>query len=571
MSSVVVAAVAEPGPSVAAPPPESLLTLLLTEQQQLTAVEHFARLHGHHELPAQQRFYRDLIPAGLPGRDEQFAFEVDLDACSGCKACVTACHNLNGLEPEETWRGVGLLYGGTSQLPVVQHVTTACHHCLEPACLSGCPVAAYEKDPTTGIVRHLDDQCIGCQYCILKCPYDVPKYSHAKGIVRKCDMCSTRLAAGEAPACVQACPHEAIRIAIVHRLQTAEACEANLFLPGAPEPGYTLPTTVYKTERALPRNLLPADYYAARPQHAHWPLILMLVFTQASVGALVVDQGWSAAATSVRFDDAVHRAAAFGLGLLGLAASIFHLGRPRYAYRAWIGLRTSWLSREILAFGLFATFASLYAAAPWAATLGIPLGAVGDARLGAAVALFGLLGIFCSALIYASTERPYWHWGFTLPRFLLTGVILGVPTALLIALAAAEIDGVGAAIAFRQIGPLACRAMIAATGAKLLLEAYVFTRLRGTLLTPLKRTAVLLVGELGLVTTQRFVTGLVGGVGLPLWLLSTSGKAATDGGSLFLVLMTALALVISIAGELLERYLFFTAVVAPKMPGVPTS
>ena len=53
---------------------------------------------------------------------------------------------------------------------------------------------AYEKDPVTGIVRHLDDQCIGCSYCILKCPYDVPKYSRARGIVRKCDMCHSRLA-----------------------------------------------------------------------------------------------------------------------------------------------------------------------------------------------------------------------------------------------------------------------------------------------------------------------------------------------------------------------------------------
>ena len=60
--------------------------------------------------------------------------------------------------------------------PAQQTVTTACHHCLEPACLSGCPVKAYEKNPVTGIVKHLDDQCIGCQYCILMCPYDAPKY-----------------------------------------------------------------------------------------------------------------------------------------------------------------------------------------------------------------------------------------------------------------------------------------------------------------------------------------------------------------------------------------------------------
>ena len=128
---------------------------------------------------------------------------------------MAACHSLNGLDDDEAWRDVGLLVGGTAGLPVIQHVTSACHHCLDPACLSACPVDAYEKDPITGIVKHLDDQCFGCQYCTLACPYDVPKFHAAKGIVRKCDMCGDRLHAGEAPACVQACPHEAIRITVV--------------------------------------------------------------------------------------------------------------------------------------------------------------------------------------------------------------------------------------------------------------------------------------------------------------------------------------------------------------------
>ena len=155
------------------------------------------------------------MPSEPPGPGQQYAFEVDLDSCSGCKACVAACHSLNGLDDEECWRDVGLIIGRGGGLPVLQHVTSACHHCLDPACLTACPVDAYEKDPITGIVRHLDDQCFGCQYCTLACPYDVPKFHAGKGIVRKCDMCSDRLAHGEAPACVQACPHEAIRIRLV--------------------------------------------------------------------------------------------------------------------------------------------------------------------------------------------------------------------------------------------------------------------------------------------------------------------------------------------------------------------
>ncbi|MEO8498545.1 MAG: DmsC/YnfH family molybdoenzyme membrane anchor subunit, partial [Planctomycetota bacterium] len=345
-----------------------LLDLLLENQQQTTAVEKFSQLHERDELPLQAKHYRQLMPTSRPAAGEQYAFEVDLDACSGCKACVTACHNLNGLEENEVWRSVGLLHGGTNELPVIQHVTTACHHCVEPACLQGCPVKAYEKDPVTGIVKHLDDQCIGCQYCMLKCPYDVPKYSKSKGIVRKCDMCSDRLAADEAPACVQACPTQAIRIRIVNQQQVIEECESNVFLPGVPEPEYTLPTTIYKSKRVMPRNVLPADYYNSRPAHAHMPLIVMLVLTQMSVGAFVVEQylqsklvvlAGSAAVENLRPAQLI---AALLLGFLGLFAAIFHLGRPLLAYRAFIGLATSWLSREILAFNLFAGLASAYVA-----------------------------------------------------------------------------------------------------------------------------------------------------------------------------------------------------------------
>ena len=233
---------------------DSLLARLLGDQQQLTAVEEFSRQHDGGELPAQSRYYKSLIPASPPGPGQQYAFEVELDRCSGCKACVTACHSLNGLDQGETWRDVGMLIGGTTELPVLQHVTTACHHCIEPGCMSACPVDAYEKDPVTGIVKHLDDQCFGCQYCILACPYEVPKYHSGLGIVRKCDMCSDRLAHGEAPACVQACPHEAIAIRIVSISQVVEDSEANVFLPAAPDPQITLPTTTYKSKRVFPRD-----------------------------------------------------------------------------------------------------------------------------------------------------------------------------------------------------------------------------------------------------------------------------------------------------------------------------
>src|SRR6185369_7003544 len=234
----------------------NLIDDLLTEQRQLTAVETFSRAQDACEIGSRR--YRDLLPTAAPASGQQYAFEVDLDKCSGCKACVTACHSLNGLDDDETWRGVGQLVSTDWRAPLKQVVTTACHHCVDPGCLNGCPVLAYDKDAVTGIVRHLDDQCIGCQYCVMKCPYEVPQYLPQRGIVRKCDMCSTRLAVGEAPACVQACPNEAIKITIVdqgrvrgkyRQLSTfnfqnsTNSPTTNLFLPDSPNPAITLPTT----------------------------------------------------------------------------------------------------------------------------------------------------------------------------------------------------------------------------------------------------------------------------------------------------------------------------------------
>ena len=555
-----------------------LLDELLRDQQQLTAVEQFARHHECDSLPDQEKYYRNLIPLTAPRDEEQYAFEVDLDSCSGCKACVVACHNLNGLEEDETWRSVGLLSGGSAELPVIQHVTSACHHCLEPACLHGCPVNAYVKDPATGIVKHLDDQCIGCQYCLLKCPYDVPKYSHSKGIVRKCDMCQNRLAVGEAPACVQSCPNGAIRITLVNKQAIIEESEANQFLPGAAAPSYTLPTTTFKTRRPLPRNLLPADYYAASPQHAHWPLVLMLVLTQMSVGTFVVEQllGRVLAVNgqeTIEQTRAVHLIAAFALGMLGMGASLFHLGRPLFAFRAVIGLLTSWLSREIVCFGAFAALASLYAALPWLSVWNINISRGANDLLGWSVVATGLTGVFCSVMVYDSTRRPLWHWSRTGLRFLLTGALLGIPTSLLIAfVAAAFTESLSVPQIMTDYGRNLCGILALVAVVKLLFEASLVSHLLSRRLTPLKRTAMLTTGELARRTSQRFLCGVAGGIALPGFLflaplLDPQQTLSTQ----FIAVAMVLALGICFLGEVLERYLFFSAVIAPKMPGTPAA
>ena len=562
----------------AAPPRRNRpLVDLLLDEQQTTAVERFAQRHEALSEPLLGDFYRNLIPLSKPKPGEQYAFEVDLDSCSGCKACVAACHSLNGLDEDETWRNVGLLHGGTDDLPFLQHVTTACHHCLEPACLEGCPVLAYDKDPVTGIVRHLDDQCIGCQYCVFMCPYDVPRYNPSKGIVRKCDMCHDRLAVGEAPACVQSCPNKAIRIRTVSKQQVIDESESNLFLPTAPEPGITLPTTIYKSTKPLPRNLLPADYFSANRQHSHLPLVFMLVLTQLSVGAFLVSQilvsGPWADPVMLSTIRPAHALAGLIVGLVGMSAAIFHLGRPKYAFRALLGLRTSWMSREILALGVFAGFACLHAGAVWLAASRPGWLRVADG-LGYLTAISGLAGVVCSVMIYAKTHRPFWTGPRTAGKFFLTSIILGMPVALLVSLVACYwSDDLTTHAIMRDYGQTLCRWLIVAVAAKLLVESAIFVRLRERQFTPLKRTALLLTGELSMTTLLRYFFGLVGGVLLPFVLLSdkASGVDAVAYDSLFLGFIVILILGLLLVGELLERYLFFAASVAPKMPGAPST
>src|SRR5690606_21396377 len=307
------------------------------------------------------------IPLTQPEQGQQYGFQVDLDACTGCKACVVGCNKLNGLDEDEAWRSVGVIHGGAAEAPVQRTVTTACHHCLDPGCMKGCPVGAYEKDAQTGIVKHLDDQCIGCHYCTLTCPYEVPQFNKRLGIVRKCDMCQDRLAEGEAPACVESCPHGAISIKIVEISEVLDDAQGDAFLPGAPSPGITAPTTTYTTASSLPRNVLPANFYNVRPAAKHLPLVVLLVLIQLSVGAFGIDalMNWGAYTELASTLGRTQSLVALSMGVLALFASTFHIGRPQYAFRAFIGLRTSWMSREIIAFGAFVKLGAIYALSFW--------------------------------------------------------------------------------------------------------------------------------------------------------------------------------------------------------------
>jgi Fe-S-cluster-containing dehydrogenase component/DMSO reductase anchor subunit len=581
-----------------------LLTLIeecLAEQADLSAVERFSGRHDAGLLPEAGR-WRDLLPATGPGPGQQYGFEVDLDSCTGCKACVTACRSLNGLDEDESWRTVGVLHGGSSPSfrghpeprglrghpeprglrghpdprgfrghpeprgSHLQTVTATCHHCVEPACLAGCPVDAYEKHPVTGIVRHLDDQCIGCGYCTFTCPYDVPRYNPARGIVRKCDMCSDRLSAGEPPACAQACPNGAIRVVVVEVEETRRRAVAEgALVPGAPPSSLTVPTTRYHSARGLPTGLAPAGRFALRPAQPHPPLAVMLVLTQLSAGAFGADLALRAlageqVAATLRPANAL---VALGLGLLALAASVAHLGRPLQAWRAVIGLRHSWLSREIVAFSAFAALAVAYAGALWFGPAQ-PVAAVDG--LGFLVAAVGAFGVGCSVMIYAVTGRAWWRRNRTALRFALTAAGCGLATTLATSLAGALARGGDAPARAAAAVPLAL--MVAGVvGLKLAWEGAFLLRIRGRGAPEddLDRSARLLLGpELGGLTRWRFGLGLLGGVALPLVVAALcAAPGPSIGAAAILAAVAALGVV---AGELCERAGFFAAVTSPSMP-----
>ncbi len=520
---------------------------LLEEQQALTAVERFSRAHKGGEVLSRR--YHDLVPLSQPGAGEQFSFEVDLDRCSGCQACVTACHAMNGLDDDEAWRGVGALVSSDWRQPFRQTITTACHHCVDPACLNGCPVLAYEKDSVTGIVRHLDDQCIGCQYCVMMCPYEVPQYSTSRGIVRKCDMCSQRLAANEAPACVQACPNEAIQIRTI-RIETARTLSAggsDAFVPTAPDPAITIPTTRFVSKKPLPPNLMRAGK-RIQLQPAHWALVWMLVLTQCSVGSFVL-------LPFLPMGPAKPLALlALAVALAGLAASAFHMGRPLKAWRSFLGLKKSWLSREIVSFGLFVPLAAAATFELWFAPLTsavVPLSTT-------AAAVVGLGAVLCSAMIYHQTRRALWRGLDTIKRFYGTAMLLGMSAAwMAAALSGASIPWLPGGIALVAAGKLAFehRLLRRADNSIADLDWPLEKEFDAW---SLAQTALLLRNALVRITRWRFFCLVAGGMLLPLLsVLPNTNDAA----------LAVLTLAFGGAGELAERCLFFRAVVPPGMPG----
>jgi len=134
---------------------------------------------------------------------------VDITKCIGCRSCEQGCKQIHGF-PTDTE-----LKLSTTALTIVEEhgdrfVRRMCMHCQDPACASACLVGALKKSGA-GPVTYDAGKCIGCRYCLVACPFSVPRYEWTKLVpyVKKCDMCAERQAKGQLPACVEACPVQA--------------------------------------------------------------------------------------------------------------------------------------------------------------------------------------------------------------------------------------------------------------------------------------------------------------------------------------------------------------------------
>jgi len=148
---------------------------------------------------------------------------VDLTKCIGCRGCQVACKEWNERSVKKTvmhgnftnppklnsecFTHIRFYEEDGEESPVWSFVKDQCLHCKQPACASACPVGALRKTEAGPVVYHFD-RCIGCRYCMLACPFQIPKYQweSTRPWVEKCSFCSERMQAGQVPACIKTCP-----------------------------------------------------------------------------------------------------------------------------------------------------------------------------------------------------------------------------------------------------------------------------------------------------------------------------------------------------------------------------
>ncbi len=290
-------------------------------------------------------------------------FTLDLNRCTGCRACELACSTENDLGFGRSWRRIETFNAERDPRASHHHLSIACNHCENAPCAAACPASAIARDDATGVVTLNPDRCMGCGYCAWACPFEAPTLDERDGTMGKCTLCPDRTAQGDRPACVEACPTDALAVGDL------ESAGLTASAPGFPE------TTAKSAMRFKPLRAgaeplettwtvdaeVLAAFDAARQPHtvggdlrAEWPL---LVFTLAAAILVALQTTVVLGATVPFLPLALAAAVAAGISTL-------HLGRPERTWRAVAGFGSSWLSREIVMYGAFVGLLGFQVAVP---------------------------------------------------------------------------------------------------------------------------------------------------------------------------------------------------------------
>jgi len=481
---------------------------------------------------------------------EQYRFHFDATACVGCRCCEVACNEQNNNPADTKWRRVGEMEGG--EFPVFTQLfnSMSCNHCIDPECLKGCPTNSYIKISETGIVVHEDDTCIGCQYCTWNCPYGVPTYHEERKIVTKCHMCHERLEVGQTPACVQACPSGAIMIETVNvQKWLDEDMQKQANMPFLPDATITNSTTRYTLPDNLP-ELKEMDEHLLKPAHSELPLVFMTVLTQISLGGfLVLFLGDIMSLFGFIGTNWIMALLVMLPAVLGLPLSALHLGRPFLAMTAMKNIKTSWLSREALALGVFTVLMNVvvvlyFLEIPHAVRLLVE----------ALTLACGIFGIYAQSMIYRIKARPSWNRVTTNLKFFGVSYI----GAFLLAFIAIILGYESIAL------PLVSLGMIGAVAQ--MFFSYEDLRTLNTTKEneyQLLRTARLYDENFVKVKQFRFASIFVAGLFLPL-VVNVLLSSSMLGASSFILFV---ALVLMFLSEISDRFLFYSTVVPLGMAG----
>jgi anaerobic dimethyl sulfoxide reductase subunit B (iron-sulfur subunit) len=375
-----------------------------------------------------------------------YAFTFDASACSGCKACQVACKDKNNLPVGVLWRRVYEVSGGGwysvgaglsrpeltdaktrargprpygpnavwENTIFAYNLSIACNHCVHPKCAGVCPAEAYVVRED-GIVYIDESKCMGCGYCNWACPYAVPQYNSEFGHMTKCNFCMDNIDLGLPPACVAACPMRVLDIQSTdNEPQTTGGLDLLWKTPSLqhpfPMPAYshTEPHLAIQPHAGMLNSLekTVANQEEVKPKKGKSELSLVAFTLLAQMAAGI--------AVFSLFSGPLSSQVLITLGmLLGIAGiiSLLHLGRPLNAWRSLTHLKKSWLSREILMFGLFGL--------SWFFCWFVP--GMGKLPLG----LFGMGLVYSMAQVYRLRSIPAWDSNRTLLNFAVSAVVIG--------------------------------------------------------------------------------------------------------------------------------------------------